>query len=66
MVADGWRNSGPGARLSGFDAVIFDLDGVVTKTAQVHASAWKDSLDRVRAAHGATRVVRDLGELEAA
>jgi beta-phosphoglucomutase family hydrolase len=28
-----------------FDAVIFDLDGVVTKTALVHAAAWKKMFD---------------------
>jgi len=28
-----------------FDAVIFDLDGVVTKTALVHASSWKKMFD---------------------
>ncbi len=28
-----------------FDAVIFDLDGVVTKTARVHAAAWKRLFD---------------------
>jgi len=28
-----------------FEAVIFDLDGVVTKTALVHASAWKEMFD---------------------
>jgi len=28
-----------------FDAVIFDLDGVVTKTAKVHAAAWKEMFD---------------------
>ena len=28
-----------------FDAVIFDLDGVVTKTAFVHAAAWKAMFD---------------------
>ncbi len=28
-----------------FDAVIFDLDGVITKTALVHASAWKKTFD---------------------
>lgn len=28
-----------------FDAVIFDLDGVITKTALVHASAWKNMFD---------------------
>lgn len=28
-----------------FDAVIFDLDGVVTDTARVHAAAWKELFD---------------------
>ncbi len=28
-----------------YDAVIFDLDGVVTKTARVHAAAWKRLFD---------------------
>ena len=28
-----------------FDAVIFDMDGVITDTASVHASAWKQSFD---------------------
>lgn len=28
-----------------FDAVLFDLDGVVTKTARVHAAAWKKLFD---------------------
>ncbi len=28
-----------------FDAVIFDLDGVITKTALVHSSAWKSMFD---------------------
>jgi beta-phosphoglucomutase family hydrolase len=28
-----------------FDAVIFDLDGVITKTALVHSAAWKDMFD---------------------
>jgi trehalose-phosphatase len=32
-----------------FDAVIFDLDGVVTRTASVHASAWKALFDEYRA-----------------
>lgn len=31
-----------------FDAVIFDLDGVVTKTAEVHAAAWKQLFDEYR------------------
>ncbi len=28
-----------------FTAAIFDLDGVITKTAQLHAQAWKDAFD---------------------
>ncbi len=28
-----------------FDAVLFDLDGVITKTAGVHAAAWKELFD---------------------
>lgn len=28
-----------------FDAVIFDLDGVITKTARIHARAWKEMFD---------------------
>ncbi|MDK2846947.1 MAG: trehalose 6-phosphate phosphatase [Desulfuromonadales bacterium] len=28
-----------------FDAVIFDMDGVVTRTAKVHAAAWKEMFD---------------------
>lgn len=33
------------AFLPKFDAVIFDLDGVITKTALVHASSWKQMFD---------------------
>lgn len=43
--------TGSGARAVGrteFDAVIFDLDGVVTRTASVHAEAWKRVFDRYR------------------
>ena len=28
-----------------YDAVIFDLDGVITKTASMHAAAWKKLFD---------------------
>ena len=28
-----------------FDAVVFDLDGVITKTALVHGTAWKEMFD---------------------
>src|SRR5205809_3170785 len=33
-----------------FEAVIFDMDGVVTDTASVHAAAWKRLFDEVLAA----------------
>jgi beta-phosphoglucomutase family hydrolase len=39
----------------GFDAVLFDLDGVVTRTATLHAAAWAELFDdflRERAAEG--------------
>jgi alpha,alpha-trehalase len=39
------------------EAVIFDLDGVVTRTAEVHAEAWKQLFDEYLAARG-----RRLGE----
>jgi alpha,alpha-trehalase len=42
---------------SRYDAVIFDLDGVVTQTAAVHAAAWKRLFDTYlaeRAARGGT------------
>ena len=34
-----------GVRMQDFDAAIFDLDGVVTRTARVHAAAWKRLFD---------------------
>ncbi len=37
----------------GIDAVIFDMDGVVTQTALVHAAAWKQLFDEYLAAHAA-------------
>ena len=40
--------------LSAFDAVIFDMDGVVTDTASVHASAWKQLFDDYLSARAAT------------
>lgn len=34
-----------GGELAAYDALLLDLDGVVTRTAAVHAAAWKDLLD---------------------
>ncbi len=33
-------------RIAALDAVIFDLDGVVTRTARLHAAAWKRTFDK--------------------
>jgi beta-phosphoglucomutase-like phosphatase (HAD superfamily) len=38
--------------LTGFDAGVFDLDGVVTDTATLHRIAWKDMFDAFLAARG--------------
>jgi alpha,alpha-trehalase len=35
-----------------YDAVIFDLDGVVTRTAELHACAWKELFDEVLSRRG--------------
>lgn len=44
-------------RLAGHDAVLFDLDGVITRTAAVHAQAWKALFDELLA-----RRADELGE----
>ena len=50
LDASGGRTNGPVDRL---EAVIFDVDGVVTRTASVHAAAWKAMFDSfLRAACG--------------
>jgi alpha,alpha-trehalose phosphorylase len=40
----------PSIELADFDAVLFDLDGVLTTTRAVHAAAWKRSFDEFLAA----------------
>lgn len=44
---------GPVVDLRAFDGAAFDLDGVVTRTAGVHAAAWKQLFDTFLAAHAA-------------
>ncbi len=39
------RPTTSGGVLTGYDALLFDLDGVITKTARVHAQAWKQLFD---------------------
>ncbi|MFP4083031.1 MAG: trehalose-phosphatase [Candidatus Aminicenantes bacterium] len=48
-----------------YDAVIFDLDGVVTKTARVHAAVWKEMFDgylKERSSDGQDFVPFDIGQ----
>ncbi len=47
MVHQSRPEAGPVVTISkqDFDAVIFDMDGVVTDTARVHAAAWKQLFD---------------------
>jgi beta-phosphoglucomutase family hydrolase len=40
-----------------FDAVVFDMDGVVTDTATVHAAAWKEMFDEFLVAEASRRGV---------
>ncbi len=40
------QRSPPEIRTDRLDAVIFDLDGVITDTASVHAAAWEQMFDR--------------------
>jgi beta-phosphoglucomutase family hydrolase len=60
-AGSGARRSGQGLGLpSGIRACLFDLDGVLTRTASVHAAAWKTMFDgflRARAARAGERVV---------
>ena len=47
-------DAAPKVDWDGIDAFLFDLDGVVTQTARIHASAWKKAFDeylRERMAH---------------
>jgi alpha,alpha-trehalose phosphorylase len=48
----------PSMELQDFDAVLFDLDGVLTTTRAVHAAAWKHSFDEFLAAWDARRGTR--------
>jgi len=48
----------PPIELRDFDAVLFDLDGVLTTTRSVHAAAWKDSFDEFLAAWDAEHGTR--------
>ena len=38
-------SAAPPVDLNHFEAVLFDLDGVLTATAKVHAACWKQAFD---------------------
>jgi beta-phosphoglucomutase-like phosphatase (HAD superfamily) len=44
--------------VSAFHAFLFDLDGVITRTAALHASPWKKLFDEFLAARAAGRGVQ--------
>lgn len=44
-MADAGRKKRGAITPADYDAVLFDLDGVLTKTAEVHAKAWKQTFD---------------------
>jgi trehalose 6-phosphate phosphatase len=41
----------PTTDISGFEALLFDLDGVITRTAAIHAAAWKRLFDEFLERH---------------
>ncbi|MFH1821212.1 MAG: trehalose-phosphatase [Methanobacteriota archaeon] len=47
---------------SGYDAVIFDLDGVLTKTAKMHAEAWKKLFDQYLKKHSKGRTFKPFSD----
>jgi beta-phosphoglucomutase family hydrolase len=47
-----WEDRSVGTPLEGFDAVLFDLDGVLTPTAEVHRRAWAALFGEFLAARG--------------
>ncbi len=47
------------SRLDSYDAVLFDLDGVITPTAEVHMRAWTVLFDSVLQARGVTAPYTD-------
>lgn len=44
------------------EAVIFDLDGVVTRTASVHAAAWKETFDELLERRGVADPFHPVGD----
>ena len=51
-------------RKKDFDAVLFDMDGVVTRTATLHAAAWKQTFDEFLRARPSAQGPLKLFDLE--
>ncbi len=56
------RADGTEILLAGFRAWLFDLDGVLTRTAKVHAAAWKQTFDRFLDIEGLTPPFDPIGD----
>lgn len=51
------RNSGRAITRTKYDAVLFDLDGVLTDTAKLHAASWKKMFDAFLEAHAKEQAI---------
>lgn len=51
-------------RLAGFAAVLFDLDGVLTPTAEVHEGAWRETFNAFLAKHATGRAARPFEHVD--
>lgn len=51
-------------RLADFAAVLFDLDGVLTPTAEVHEGAWRETFNAFLARHATGRAARPFEHVD--
>ena len=51
-------------RLTDFAAVLFDLDGVLTPTAEVHEAAWRETFNTFLAKHATGRAARPFEHVD--
>ena len=51
-------------RLTDFAAVLFDLDGVLTPTAEVHEAAWRETFNAFLARHATGRAARPFEHVD--
>lgn len=61
-VSESPRGDDAGLRIGAFNAAIFDLDGVVRRTARVHAASWKQHLE-IDSSHTESALARRVSGL---